>query len=453
MTTASGVWLACVLWVSFAASNAALLPGGNTPPANTVSSGQNAIVYAQGEAIAPELSTAEDKIEQKDFDGARPLVAQYLSKHPDDARALFDLGYMEEASGHDNAAVAKYLQAIAANPRQFESRLALGLLFVREGKQDEAREQLRQAAALASSAPTPEAQAEAFRELAALDRTTDPEAARDALLSALKISPETPADLLLTAEIAEAAGDAGTAEEAYRRLLASLPESGSSLASEAASGLAQILLQQQKYGDSEAVIRGALARFPGEPTLNAQLAAALMGEGKNEEALYLLQKVHDQEPRNGAVSQMLADAYVQSGHPEKADPVYAAMAQERPNDPVLLDAQGKNLILEAQYGRAQRVLEQAVKLKPGDGEAWSELAFAASENRQYSRALEALSMRAKYLPETPSSYFLRATSYDKLHNNKAAEEAYRMFLAAAAGEFPDQERQAHERLAALARNR
>ena len=82
---------------------------------------------------------------------------------------------------------------------------------------------------------------------------------------------------------------------------------------------------------------------------------------------------------------MLADAYVQSGHPEKADPIYAAMAQARPNDAVLLGAQGKNLILEAQYGRAQKVLEQAVKLNPGDGEAWSELAFAASENRQYSR--------------------------------------------------------------------
>ena len=62
-------------------------------------------------------------------------------------------------------------------------------------------------------------------------------------------------------------------------------------------------------------------------------------------------------------------------------------------------------------------------------------------------------MRAKYLPETAASYFLRATSYDKLHNNKAAEEAYRLFLAAAAGQFPDQERQAHERLAALGRSR
>jgi tetratricopeptide (TPR) repeat protein len=447
----SGVWLACVVCVSFAAGHAALSP--DQKPASAAPSGQTAIAGAGGDAIAPELAAAEDKIEQKDFDAARPLVAQYLSKHPGDARALFDLGYMEQASGHDDAAVAKYRQAIAANPGQFESRLALGLLLVQEGKQDEAREQLQRAAALAYSAPTPEAQAAAFRALAKLDRTTDPAAARAALLSALKVSPEGPEDLLLTAQIAEAAGDAETAKEAYRRLLASPPENGSSLVAEAASGLAQILLGQEMYGDSETVIRAALARSPDEPTLNAQLAAALIGEGKNDEALPLLQKVHDQEPGDAAVNQMLADAYVQSGHPEKADPIYAAMAQARPNDAGLLVAEGKNLILEGQYERAQKVLEQAVKLKSGDGEAWSELAFAASENRQYSAALEALSMRAKYLPETAASYFLWATSYDKLHNIQAAEQAYRKFLAAAAGQFPEQEQQAHERLAALGRSR
>ncbi len=452
MKSHAGLLLACGLLLSFAASHAAAVPpGGNQAPASPASSEQ--LTIAQGETVAPELVAAEDKIEQKEFDQARPLVEQYLGKHPGDARALFDLGYMEDASGHDTAAVAKYRQAIAANPQQFESRLALGLLLLRQGKQDDAREQLRQAASLAPSAPTPEAQAEAFRGLAEVDRATDPLAARDALISALKISPETPEDLLLTAEIAEAAGDAQTAEEGYRRLLANPPQNGGGVASQAASGLAQILLERQMYGDSEAVIRAALVRDPDEPTLNAQLAAALIAEGKNEDALPALQKVHDREPGNAAVNQMLADAYVQSGHPEKADPIYAAMVQARPDDPVLLGAQGKNLILEGQYARAQKVLEQAVKLEPRDGEAWSELAFAASEDGQPSRALQALSMRAKYLPENASSYFLWATSYDKLHDNKAAGEAYRKFLAVAAGQFPDQERQARQRLAALVRSR
>jgi hypothetical protein len=61
-------------------------------------------------------------------------------------------------------------------------------------------------------------------------------------------------------------------------------------------------------------------------------------------------------------------------------------------------------------------------------------------------------MRASYLPETPSSYFLRAISYDNLHQDKAAREYYRKFLAAAAGKFPDQEWQAQKRLSILSKS-
>jgi hypothetical protein len=95
------------------------------------------------------------------------------------------------------------------------------------------------------------------------------------------------------------------------------------------------------------------------------------------------------------------------------------------------------------------VFERAVKLKPDDGDAWSGLAFTASENKQYQVTLNALSMRSKYLSETPATYFLWATSYDSLHLSKPAQDYYRKFLTAADGKFPDQEWQAKHRLVAL----
>jgi hypothetical protein len=63
--------------------------------------------------------------------------------------------------------------------------------------------------------------------------------------------------------------------------------------------------------------------------------------------------------------------------------------------------------------------------------------------------LNALSMRSKYLSETPATYFLWATSYDSLHLSKQAQDYYRKFLTAADGKFPDQEWQAKHRLVAL----
>ncbi len=397
----------------------------------------------------PQREAAESKIEQKDFEGARPLLEKYLGQNPGDARALFDLGYIEDAGTHEDAAAADYRKAIAADPKQFEARLALGLLLAHQGKYDEAREQIQQATQLAPDPPNPSAQAEAFRTLAKLDRTSDPSAARDALVAALKLSPETPDDLLLTAQIAEANDDAELAQTAYQRLLAARPAPSASVAAAATGGLAHLLIKERKYADAESLLQSALARDPRDPALNAQLATALIGQGKNDEALPVLETLRQLEPDNASVDQMLADAYAQAGHPEKADPIYARMTLANPGNEDILAAQGENLVRERLYPQAQEVLGRAVRLKPDDGDAWSGLAFAASENKQYQVALKALSMRAKYLQETPATYFLWATCYDNLHLSKQAQEYYHKFLASADGKFPDQEWQAKHRLVAL----
>jgi tetratricopeptide (TPR) repeat protein len=414
--------------------------------------GQNQLppgTQAPDSAAPPQREAAESKIEQKDFEGARPLLEKYLVQNPGDARALFDLGYVEDAGSHEDAAAADYRKAIAADPKQFESRLALGLLLAHQGKYEEAREQIRQATQLTPDPPNFAAQAEAFRTLAKLDRSSDPPAARDALVAALKISPETPADLLLTAQIAEANDDTELAQAAYQRLLAAHPAPSAAEAAAAAGGLAHLLIQQRKYADAEPLLKSALERDPHDPALNAQLATVLIGQGKKDEALPALESLRQSEPGNAAVDQMLADAYAQAGHPEKADPIYARMALASPGNEEILAAQGENLLRERLYPQAQQVLDRAVQLKPDDGDAWSGLAFAASENKQYQVTLKALSMRAKSLPETPATYFLWATSYDNLHLSKQAQEYYHKFLASSDGKFPDQEWQARHRLVAL----
>ena len=63
--------------------------------------------------------------------------------------------------------------------------------------------------------------------------------------------------------------------------------------------------------------------------------------------------------------------------------------------------------------------------------------------------LQVLDLRAKISAETAGSLFLRATSYDKLHQVKQASAAYQAFLTLANGKFPDQEWQARHRLIAL----
>jgi tetratricopeptide (TPR) repeat protein len=427
-----------ILWISLVMLSPGVAAAQPVPPPpGTSVDGQQ-----QADSSDP-LANIESAIESKDYAKASARLDVYLSVHPDDARALFDRGYVEDAQGHQDAAESWYRKAIAADPKQFESRLALGLILA--GKADPgAREQLQAAAQLQPNPPNPGAQAQADRALAHLLRTTDPVAARDALVAALKLTPETPADTLLTAQIAEGAGDDTVAEQAYRRLLQEQPDS-----SDATAGLAHLLIKEKRSADAQPLVEAALRRDPDDPALNAQLAAILNEEGKAPEALSVLEKLHKLEPKSREVTSMLADAEAQAGNLDQAESLYQQLLAQSPADPALLDASGEILIRQQHYDEALATFRKAAAAKPDDVDAWSGVAFAASQTHQYDVELQALSMRSKYAVDNPSSLFLWATAYDNLHHNKLAAEYYHRFLAAAQGKYPDQEWQAKHRLVAL----
>jgi tetratricopeptide (TPR) repeat protein len=399
------------------------------------------------ESAPTPLADAEGDIALQNYDKARNLLLPWLSAHPNDAQALFDLGYLEDAENHPNAAAADYKKSIDADPKRFESRLSLGLLLAHQGHTPEAIEQLTTAVTLKPDPPNIAAQAQAYRALARLERTTDPAAAKEHLLDALHIGPEQPDDLLLTAEIATANEDDETAEAAYREVLARQPES-----SDATAGLVHLLLKQKKYTEAEPLLRAAVARDPDNPALNSQLASTLTYEGKNDQALVILEKLHTLRQDDPIIGGMLADAYTQNGTPEKGEPILIDLLKKYPQDADLLNARGENLLQLHRYPEAITALQAAVKVSPENADDWMGLAIAASQNKQYPLVLEALSMRAKFSDENAGSNFLRATAYDNLHQKSQAVEYYKKFLAASAGKFPDQEWEAQHRLIALGKS-
>jgi predicted Zn-dependent protease len=424
-----------LLPLALRAQSAPLPPGtSDTEPATTT---------PQSSPQSGPLAEAETAIDAKNYDKARNLLDAYLSAHAADARALFDRGYCDDAQGHADSALSYYRKAIAADPQQFEAHMALGLLLAQQNSPD-ARTELEAAVNLNPDPPNPAAKAQAYRTLARLLRTSDPDTAKADLLAALKLTPETVDDTLLTAEIAESEGDSDVAEQAYRRVLNQQPESSPAIA-----GLTHILLEQKKYADAEPLIHSALLRDPDDPALNAQYAALLAAQGKTGEATATLEKLHQLQPQDRQISGMLADAYMQAGMLEKADAVFANLLAVSPNDPDLLAARGQVLIREEKYPEALALLQQAVKIDPKDADVWGGIAFAASKTGDSALELDALVTRSKYAAETPATYFLLATAHDKLHHNKQAVEYYRLFLNSALGKFPDEEWQAKQRLALL----
>ncbi|MCU1321603.1 MAG: hypothetical protein JWM43_1252 [Acidobacteriaceae bacterium] len=400
----------------------------------------------------PLRTQADEALDKRDFPTALKLLTVLVEKNPADAHLLYELASTQDAMDQNSAAAETYRRSIAADPKLFEPHLALALLLARQGEAKDARAELTTAVAMPTAEPA--LKARAYRTLARLDQTTDPAAASAALLAALKLSPETPEDILLAAELAENSGDLPAAEASYRRLLKTTPDDPATTAA-----LTHLLLRQNKPAEAESLLTAALAKNPDDTTLNAQLATVYMANpdpAKSALALPLVENLHSSHPSDPAITRLLARLYSRNGDYAKADPLFGTLiASSAQPDPTLLDDRADALIHLKRPAEAEALLKRAVATpsafssKEDLGIAASHLAFAASENNDPAVTLQALALRATLLPQSPSSLFLAATAHDKLHQAKEASELYKQFLTVANGKFPDEEWQARHRLITL----
>ena len=395
---------------------------------------------AAAQPVSDEVVAAEAAIVKSDWKAAEARLDPWLAAHPADARALFDAGYVADAQNRLEAAAGLYRRAVEANPQSFEAHVELGLLLARQNKFSDARTELEAATQLDPGEAGAIAKARAWRALAEIDRGDDPAKASGDLIEALKLTPETPADTLLAAEIANQAGQYDAAEQAYRRVLAVDPKSAA-----AKAGLAHLLIARKQYPEAESLLRAALEQTPEDTALTTQLATVLAAEDKAE-ALPLFEKLHEAHPKDAAITRMLAAVLDDAGDAVGSDKLCVSLLAASPEDPALLVAHGQNLIRQLKYAEAFAAFDKATRLDAANADGWSGLAFAASRTSRPEITIHALTMRSKYLPENPSTYFLWATAYDTLHEKAQAAAYYHHFLDAAAGKFPNQEWQARQRL-------
>lgn len=407
--------------------------------------------HSREDAVNAQITAAETEIEQGDYKSAEEKLKPLAASRPKDARVLYDLGFAQERNAEQEPAAKSYSAAIDADGTLAQPRIALGLLEARQGHIDDARLELTAAANLVGASD--ELRGRALRALARLNETSSPDQARNELLQAIKLTGETPDDVALSAEMAVDAGSPADAEAAFRRALKLTPGDV-----DAAAGLAHTLEQQKKLPEAETVLNDSLKEHPDDPRLVSQLATLYVDEDKAKGAVPLLESLRSKNQtyaNDPALTRLLARVYAMSGDQANAEKLYIQLASASPADPIILDDLGSVFVQEQKYAEAEKVFVQAVRMRAQfhDDAAWavtaSHLAFAANKAGQPQVTLQALDARATVLPDTPPVLFLRAISYDSLHQRKPAIEAYRAFLVAAGGKFPDEEFEARHRLTAL----
>jgi tetratricopeptide (TPR) repeat protein len=388
------------------------------------------------------LTQAEADIERQDYAGAEPLLKKYVDAYPESYSAWYDLGYVYRGLDRKDEAIAAYRKSVAAKPDVFESNLNLGLALADSGSAD-AKDFLRAATKLKPSGDAAAGHKRAWMALGHLLEASKPNDAVAAYQQAAALDAKDPEPRLLAGSLLEKDHPA-EAESEYKQALAIVPGN-----SDALTALTNLYMRQKRFSDAESLLRKLAVVNPKEAGVRLQLGRMLIISGKKEEAAAELEAGLKLDPTDGKAQRDLADLYSDMGKAAEAQQGYAALLSSHPDDAGLHYGLGRVLLKQKKYVDAERELVKAVDLQPNLGDAYGDLAIAASENKDYATTIKAMDMRAKYVPETPISYFFRATAYDHLHDSKQAAKYYHQFLETAAGKFPDQEWQATHRLIAI----
>jgi len=392
---------------------------------------------------ADALTKAEAAIDNRDYASAEPLLRQVVEAHPESYAAWYDLGFVCHERGERAESIAAYRKSVAANPNVFESNLNLGIALADAGEPD-AETFLRAATRLKPASQSEGGLKRAWLALGQLLASRNPDAAIEAYEQAASADPNDTEPRLLAGSLLERQDRPADAEKQYQRALTADPNS-----SDAMAALTNLYMQQRRFPDAESLLRKLVILRPQDASVHLQLGRMLVISGKNDEAVAEMETGIKLDPSDRKAQHDLADFYADTGKYAQAEQLYTTLLIASPRDAGLHYDLGRCFLKQKKFAAAEQELKQAVALQPDLGSAYGELAVAAEENQDYPLAIQAADLRAKYLPETPMSYFLRATAYDHLRDTKQAAKYYHQFLDVAEGKYPEQEWQARHRLIAI----
>ena len=392
----------------------------------------------------PEIAQAEDAIQKNDFTGAEALLKKAIDKDPKNYQTWFDLGFVLNRLGRVEDSIHAYRQSVAAKPEVFETNLNLGLMLVRFNS-PEAERYLRAATGLKPTDHVEEGQARAWLALAHLLENTKPEDALAAYRKASDLTPKDPEPHLSAGLLQERQKEFSAAEAEYKQVLAVDPHS-----TEAAIGLTNLYLRSGRLGEAEPLLRRLATERPDDAGIHLQLGRVLAAQSKKDDAITELQTALKLAPADSDAQREIADLYSSAGKNDLAENTYRALVTTQPKDPELHRGLGQALLRQKKFPEAQQEFLTALRLKRDSPDVYVDLAFAASENKNYELTIRALNGRTLLNAELPAiCFFLRASAYDHLRDYKQAAVDYHHFLDVANGKYPDQEWQATHRLIAI----
>lgn len=404
-----------------------------------------AVVTNESSQTAEQISQAEGEISKNNFAQAELLLQSALAQNPKDFQGWYDLGFVHDALNKPDEAITDYKRSIELNPNLFESNLNLGLLLAQKGNNQEAEKYLTAATRLKPNVKPKESMERAWLSLGKVLEDRNPQQALNAFQQAANIEPQGSTAHLSAAALLEKQGQSTQARAEYKQA-STLARSADDRRT-ALIGLVNTALKTNSSDEAESALREYLKQNPTDSTAHLLLGRVLANQDKKDEAVAELNQATG--VKDSQILREKAQLLSELKRYDEAAGAYKEIIQQNANDAGAHHQYGVVMMQQYRYQEALPELIAAVKLDPSLVAAYGDLAFVASETKQYPLTIQALDARAKMVPETAATHFLRATAYDNLKQFPKATAEYKEFLASAEGRYPEKEWQARHRLIAI----
>ncbi|HWB74746.1 MAG TPA: VIT domain-containing protein [Nannocystaceae bacterium] len=144
------------------------------------------------------------------------------------------------------------------------------------------------------------------------------------------------------------------------------------------------------FDDQLALVRGALAKVPGDPEGERRLMRMLAAHGQRDEAIARGRKIREQGLFTPALAQALGELLVDAGEIEEAQRVLSEIVEFDPDSVASRRLLGDVFLRNGWYDGAYRQYQDLVELQPDDAMAAIRLARAAAGAGRVDEALRIL---------------------------------------------------------------
>ncbi len=303
----------------------------------------------------------------KNFDQAKALLETALKLDARNASTWMWLGKLEQVRNDPKAAEAAYSHVLKIVPDHVNARLSLAFLHLTADKFDVAQAGIGAALKVAPG----NLRAKYLQALLNF-RQAKYAAARDNLQVVLKDVPDHMPSILLSGMVAYELGS---------------------------------------YEQATQYLAKVLSQFPNSVYARKGLAAALLKTGQPDRALDTLKPLLMAESQDLSVLSMAGEASLQTHEPMKARDYLQRATAIDPKNAKLGTALGISYMAAGDSERAMAELESATAKDAGQSVADTLLILTHLQNREFDKALVAINVLEKKLPNDPAAYNFRGAAY------------------------------------------